>query len=64
MAREGLTEKVAFKLIAEESKGKWGKNIPGRGNSKCKGPKAGSKRRIEGDNVREESEKQSGRVYT
>lgn len=40
---EGLTEKVVFEKRPEEGEGEnhggiWGKSVPGRRNSKCKGP--------------------------
>lgn len=38
--REGCTEKVTFESRPEESDHVdiWGKNVPGKGNSECKGP--------------------------
>lgn len=43
MVRAGLTEKVVSKERCEESEGKnrlddWGKSVPSRRSSKCKGP--------------------------
>ena len=47
MARESLTEEALFKSRSEgNEKGFhpnfWVKSIPGRGNSKCKGPEVGA----------------------
>lgn len=43
-----LFEKGAFEQRPEEAEGvshvdTWGKNIPGRGSSQCKGPEAGTR---------------------
>ena len=43
MVRAGLTEKVVSKERCEENEGKnrvddWGKSVPSRRSSKCKGP--------------------------
>ena len=47
IAREGLTEKVNADQTPEggERVHRLGKNFPGRGKSKCKGPEAGSLRK-------------------
>lgn len=39
VVREDLSEEVTFK---QRSEGTWGKSIPGRWNSQCKGPVAGA----------------------
>lgn len=44
-AKESLTEKVIHGLRLEGGRihvGIWGKSIPGRGSSQCKGPEVGA----------------------